>query len=347
MAKTTRTFHAALDEELTATGTVYLNSKANLDAYPDAFDAIYATVMQMSYPSATAELRPLMTESSVVRGRAVKRVVGILTELEETEEFYPRPNGQNYYTRKWGDYGDVAVLRAARTKGHHAFIKGAPGCGKTALVEAAFGPELVTLVGSGDTVLEDFLGSYVPTGVPGEYVWYDGPLIKAAEQGLPFFVDEIGLIDTKVLAGLYGLMDGRGEITNTMNPSKGTIKAAPGFFVISATNPHAPGVRLSEALTSRFTLQVEMTTDWELALKLGVPEKFVTVATNLDRKRQAGGVSWGPQFRELLAARDLAKDYGTAFAVRNMMQMAPEQELDIISEVVTAVFSKEFVAAYI
>ncbi len=66
-------------------------------------------------------------------------------------------------------------------------------------------------------------------------------------------------------------MDGRKSITIPMNPDRGTIKVHENFYVVSATNPNAPGVRLSEAMLSRFQLQVELTTDYALAKKLGVP----------------------------------------------------------------------------
>jgi MoxR-like ATPase len=50
---------------------------------------------------------------------------------------------------------------------------------------------------------------------------------KAAESGGVYFIDEIGLIDPKVLSIVYGLMDGRREITVTANPERGTVKAHP------------------------------------------------------------------------------------------------------------------------
>jgi hypothetical protein len=197
-----------------------------------------------------------------------------------------------------------------------------------------------TILGSGDTEVSDLVGGYVQTP-SGGFLWEDGPLLKAAESGGVLLIDEVGLIDPKVLSIVYGLMDGRQEYNVTANPERGTVKAKPGFFVIAATNPNAPGVRLSEALLSRFTVQAEMTTDWGLARKLGAPTPIVTAAQNLAKKQQSSEVSWAPQMRELLAFRDLAGTFGTKFAIANLLAAAPEIDRPVVADVFTRVFGEE------
>jgi len=255
-------------------------------------------------------------------------------------EHYPRPNGDKYYARDWRGNPDVEVLRKGRTLGHYAFFYGAPGTGKTALAEAAFGDELVTILGSGDTEVSDLVGGYVQT-ITGGFEWIDGPLLIAAEQGRPLLIDEIGLIDPKVLSIVYGLMDGRKEYRVTANPERGTVKAKDGFYIVAATNPNAPGVNISEALLSRFLLHAELTTDWALARKLGVPTQMVTAAQNLDKKQTAEEVSWAPQMRELLAYRDISKEYGSEWAIANLLAQAPEIDRPIVADVFTRVFGIE------
>jgi hypothetical protein len=259
---------------------------------------------------------------------------------------FERPNGDLYYTRKWGEHDDVMVLRRAREFNKYTLLYGEPGCGKTALIEAAFGDDLVTVLGSGDTEVADLIGGYVQTP-SGNYIWEDGPLVRAAEAGAPLLIDEIGLIDTKVLSVVYGLMDGRRELPVTANPERGTVKAKDGFFVIGATNPNAPGVRLSEALLSRFALQVEMTTDWGLARKLGVPTQMVTAAQNLSKKRAASEVSWAPQMRELLDFRDISAMFGSNFAIANLLAASPEIDRPVVSDVFSRVFGEACLPAKI
>ena len=267
-------------------------------------------------------------------------------ETLEGEESYPRPNGDLYYGRKWGDNTDVEVLRKAREASAYVMLYGSPGTGKTAMVEAAFPDDLYTILGSGDTEVSDLVGGYVQTP-SGGFEWVDGVLTRAASEGKVLLIDEIGLIDPKVLSVVYGLMDGRRELVVTANPERGVVKAQEGFYVVSATNPNVAGVRLSEALLSRFAIQAELTTDWNLAKKLGVPQSAVVASQNLAKKMENGETSWSPQMRELLAFRDLTKLFGTKWAVQNLLASAPEIDRPIASDVFTRVFGEAILPAKI
>ena len=272
-----------------------------------------------------------------------KEVIELPTEEERS---YMRPNGEKYYSRNWGEHEDIAVLRDARADEAYVLLYGAPGCGKTALVEGAFGEELLTILGSGDTEVADLVGGYTQNPAGG-WNWTDGPLIQAAEEGRPLLIDEVGLIDPKVLSIVYGLMDGRREYTVTANPERGTVKAKEGFYVIGATNPNAPGVHLSEALLSRFALHVEMTTDWELARKLGVSTKMVTASQNLAKKQSSGEISWSPQFRELLNFKKAEAKWGQRFAIANVLAIAPELDRPIVADIFSRAYGEAILPARI
>lgn len=287
------------------------------------------------------DLNGLLVDQAKVTATTKKKAATVIeADALVGDDRYKRPNGDLYYSRAWGDHNDVMVLRDARATSKYVLLYGAPGCGKTALVEAAFGEGLQTVLGSGDTEVADLVGGYTQTP-SGGFEWVDGPLLKAAEAGEALLIDEIGLIDPKVLSIVYGLMDGRREYTVTANPDRGTVKAKDGFYVIAATNPNAPGVRLSEALLSRFLIHVEMTTDWSLAKKLGVPSQMVTAAQNLAKKQNAGETSWAPQMRELLGYRDIAKQFGTKFAVANLLAAAPEMDRPVVADVFSRTFGEE------
>lgn len=317
--------------------------------FPELSALVYGVAVQHADPtSVPAGLLSLMPDSARAKVRAkigtgtpkvkANKVVNV-SALEGVEK-YARPNGQDYYSRPWGEHSDIEVLRKAREASQYVLLYGAPGTGKTACVEGAFPDDLYTILGSGDTELSDFIGGYVQTP-SGSFEWVDGALVKSAEEGKVLLIDEIGLIDPKVLSAVYGLMDGRKEIAITQNPDRGTVKAKEGFFVIGATNPNAPGVRLSEALLSRFTVQVEMATDWNLAKKLGVPATAVSVAQNLAKKQANGEVMWSPQMRELLAFRDLVGIFGTKFAISNLLASSPEIDRPVVADVFTRVFGEE------
>jgi len=321
--------------------------------HPVVPSALYDLVEQSLSPDAVTRISARVNDAARVKApRAVKEKKAPAmnsAEIKTSEDKFTRPNGEVYFSRKWGEHDDVAALRTARDKGFYSLFYGSPGCGKTALVEAAFCDQpggLFTVLGSGDTEVADLVGGYVQTP-SGGFVWEDGPLIKAAENGGVLLIDEIGLIDTKVLSIVYGLMDGRQEYTVTANPERGTVKAAPGFYVVAATNPNAPGVRLSEALLSRFALHVEMTTDWGLARKLGAPQPIVTAAQNLSKKQASSEVTWAPQMRELLAFRDIDSAFGTKFAIANLLAAAPEIDRPVVSDVLSRIYGEQCMPAKI
>lgn len=318
------------------------------DIYPDLAKLVYGVAIQTldagSVPTGLDSHLPTAGRASLrAKGgnsETKKAKVEVLAEPITGATTYLRPNGREYYARQWGDHTDVEVCRKARENKQFILLYGNPGCGKTALVEASFGEELYTLIGTGDTEVGDFLGGYVQTP-SGGFEWIDGVLTKAVEEGKVLLIDEVGLIDPKVMSLVYGLMDGRDELVITSNPERGVVKAKEGFYVICATNPNAPGVRLSEALLSRCVIQAEMTTDWSLAKKLGVPASATTLAQNLSKKQISGEVSWSPQFRELEAFRDLAKTFGTKWAVANLIATAPEIDRPVVIDVATRVFGEE------
>jgi hypothetical protein len=338
-----------------------------------AVEAVFDLLKEMAYQSGSSS--PELDKVMPVAGRAALRAKstksstsGKVLLLDEDEikaeasaplgeqfisvdtliggEAYERPNGELYYSRKWGEHTDIEVLRKAREANQFVMLYGNPGTGKTAAVEAAFPEELYTILGSGDTEVSDLVGGYVQTP-SGGFEWVDGVLVRAATEGKVLLIDEIGLIDPKVLSIVYGLMDGRKELAVTANPERGIVKAEKGFYVVAATNPNAAGVRLSEALLSRFTIQAEMTTDWARAKELGVPNAAVVAAQNLSKKMENGETSWSPQMRELLAFKKNADLFGTRFAIENLLGCAPEIDRPVAQDVFTRVFGESVLPARI
>jgi len=240
-----------------------------------------------------------------------------------------RPNGESYIPRPLFHLTDVEALRRAREADSPVMLSGFPGCGKTAVVEAAFGDELITANAHGDMEVTDLIGTYTPQP-DGSYEWVDGPLTEAMKSGKVLFVDDITLAPATVLARLYPAMDGRKRITLPEHRSE-TVEAADGFFVVGAHNPGVPGAIFSEPLRSRFIVPITIETDLRMALKMGVESRIVNATAALHKQRASGTISWAPEMRELLAFKRNQQTFGSGFAVNALIGAAPEDTQDTIA----------------
>lgn len=253
---------------------------------------------------------------------------------------YIRPGGQKYLPREMTIDGkriqDVTFVRMTYDERMPVLLYGDPGTGKTALLEAAL-PNLLTIQGTVETEAADFEGSW--TQQPdGTYKWVDGPMLVAMENGWPLLVDEVALIDPRVMAVAYGVMDGRDEVVVTANPERGVVKAHDGFMIFGACNPDVPGAVMSDALLSRFQFHVEVGTDWSLTKKLGIDARIVQVARNLNLKKRDHAITAAPQLRELLTFRDVSTKFGVDLALRNFVSWARAEDRTIVLEAIESVF---------
>ncbi|WP_116051516.1 AAA family ATPase [Amycolatopsis palatopharyngis] len=246
-----------------------------------------------------------------------------------------RPNGQMYHPRKLSGLSDVTALRRLRAAGVSALMYGPPGTGKTSVVEAAF-DDLVTVQGDSDTVTDDFVGSYTQTP-DGRYEFAYGPLVTAMREGRALFIDDATLIPPTVLAVVYPAMDGRRQITIKTHKGE-VVDAAPGFYVVAGHNPGVHGAVLTDALSSRFAAQIHVSTDYDLATQLHIDPKAVRAARNLAARQHRGEIGWSPQLRELIAFNRIADVLGTTAAAGNLVGIAPEEDREVVAEVVRNVF---------
>jgi len=243
-----------------------------------------------------------------------------------------RPNGQKYHPRALAKLPDVEALQRLREAHVAVLLYGPPGTGKTSLIEAAF-PDLITVAGDGDTTVGDLIGEYTQNE-QGGYEFVYGPLVTAMQEGRALLLDDATLISPKVLAALYPAMDGRRQIQVKAHKGE-TITAADGFYVIAGHNPGVHGAVLTEALSSRFSVQIQVGSDYDLAAALKIDRTAVRIARHLAALQTAGDVGWAPQLRELIAFQKIADVLGTETAFANLVGIAPLEDRDTVAEAVS------------
>ncbi|MCX2948972.1 AAA family ATPase [Lentzea sp. NEAU-D7] len=246
-----------------------------------------------------------------------------------------RPNGLTYHPRLLSGMPDVTALHRLREAGVAALLYGPPGTGKTSVIEAAF-PDLLTVQGDGDTTVADFVGEYTQTD-DGRYVFVHGPLVRAMRAGVPLFIDDATLIPPTVLAVVYPAMDGRRQIVVKANGGE-VVDAADGFYVVAGHNPGVHGAILTDALSSRFSAQIHVSTDYDLAAQLKIDKRAVKVARNLATRQARGEIGWAPQLRELIAFQKIAGVLGAEAAAGNLVGIAPEEDRTTVASAVRDAF---------
>ncbi|WP_432104188.1 AAA family ATPase [Streptomyces sp. bgisy091] len=279
----------------------------------------------------TAVISPPGTHAPRAQPTTARTTIPAAATPRQTTGPIRRAGGQLYHPRELADLPDVEALNRLRDADVPVLLYGPPGTGKTSLVEAAF-PDLLTVAGDGDTTVGDLIGEYTQAD-SGGYVFQYGPLVTAMTEGRALLIDDATLISPKVLAALYPAMDGRRQIQVKAHKGE-TIKAEPGFYVVAGHNPGVHGAVLTEALSSRFSVQIQIGTDYDLAKALRIDARVVRVARNLAHRVELGELGWAPQLRELLSYQKTEAVLGTNAALANLVGIAPVEDRDAVADAV-------------
>lgn len=85
---------------------------------------------------------------------------------------------------------------------------------------------------------------------------------------------------------------------------------------------------------------IRVSTDYDLARTLDIEPRAVRVARNLARRQESGEIGWAPQLRELIAFQKVSGVLGPEAAVANLLGIAPEEDRDVVAEVISSVYGR-------
>lgn len=244
-----------------------------------------------------------------------------------------RPNGKIHYpTFRFGQI-DFELLRIAREAGKNVVLSGPPGTGKTSLMEAAYGEDLITFNGSSHTQVSDLMGSWIPniseedeTQAASDSIdwrWEMGPVPLAMAQGTPLFIDDFTQIPPGVLTRIFSAIDGRGVIQLPEYKAGFEVKAEDGFILVAAHNPKAYGAIFDDPMKSRFNIKLTLDSRFEELAdedRLNFSPKSVDLATKLAAKHKADEIDWCPEIRDIENLNDNEELFNTDFALRVLLE---------------------------
>lgn len=269
------------------------------------------------------------------------------TEIDRWE--FPRfpgaeDPGDMYLSRAGlGDYDtDVETicgwLDAPRNVVGAILLLGNPGCGKTALVEAAVTRserEITTVVCTPDHTKDSLFMRFVGegngdpdrNGHPTPFTL--GPIPYAALHGHTLYMDEFMLLVDGVKPLVYPLADGRRFLPEG-NVDGSALEVHPDFRLILSSNPMVRGASLPEPVGSRCastTLTIE--TSGAMLRAMGLDESVVAAWEALGNQNL-----WRPEIREVrLANYWLPLDPGQAVSAF-LPEHCPESQRNQVRNVV-------------
>ena len=154
-------------------------------------------------------------------------------------------------------YNCWEVAEAVIASTPRVLLRGKPGTGKTYHAVTAGltpGQKVYSVTMTEETPAAEIRGHYVPKG--NEFIWVDGPAIRAWREGARLVINEIDRASEDVLSLLYAILDDP-EFAALTLPTNETVRPAEGFSVVATMNGIPQD--LPDALQDRLPVDIEIT----------------------------------------------------------------------------------------
>lgn len=179
-------------------------------------------------------------------------------------------------------------------------LYGPPGTGKTRLASVGH-DNVYSITLTDDMPVAELRGHYIPKG--NEYIWMDGPAIRAWREGARLVLNEIDHASPETRDFLHVILDDMQTARVTL-PTSETVTPADGFHVIATMNGEP--YDLVPAVLDRFPVRIHIDKVNEEALQL-LPDELhdiVRITSDVDdEERRLSLRSWF-EFVHLLSRMD-------------------------------------------
>lgn len=265
-----------------------------------------------------------------------------LAHLIPNRELY----GEQYISRSIGGHTDLEILAHAFKERHNVLLYGPTGSAKTSCVYA-FGAQnglpVVNVPCNGAAEPRLFIGGWTPQA-DGSLDFVAGELLQAVLHGGIIYLDEVNFLPPKISAYIHGLLDKRRVLS--VNDAKGssipsTIQAHKECFIVAAFNPDYHGTRpLNQAFRNRFKYQLSFPYDNEIESELVNSPSLLELANSLRVSVQTGNITTPISTNLLFELEEVNEDLGFDFALNNFLNHFPEDEAQVVREVLVTYAEK-------
>ena len=301
-----------------------------------------------------------------------------LRKATPTDSVVVRPDiavAESYISRTIGDQTDLDLADFCRMTTTNLLLEGPTGPGKTTFAmayAAQAGLPFYAIPSSATADPSSFFGKWIP-GQNGTPEWVDGPVAYIVRNGGVLLITEINMMPAPLAAALFGLLDGRreislldkgGEVIKAHRPFKfnslGTVigqcwcgdvvtdkngDSKPGpecesrwVLLMADCNPGYLGTRpLNAALRNRFGMRLDWDYNVDVEKQLLRSGPLLDAAMSLRTGARQGMYTVEPSTNALQEFERFAVEFGVPFAIDNLTTLWPPNERPAVKQYMVSV----------
>jgi MoxR-like ATPase len=285
-------------------------------------------------------VRPVATSNVKVSAPSFHSVKEVSVS-DEVSSFVPdKKKYEGYVHRDIDGRQDFEYFDWARRNHHNVLLEGPTGAAKTTSVLAyAAANNLPVAMISGSMALEPshFIGS-MTVDEHQNLRWQDGVVTEVVRTGGIILLDEIGMINQKIITPLFPLLQYGTRHLVLLEHRGEKVQAHPDLLIVGTMNPatYAGNSDLSFALRNRFTIQLEWGYDDRVEKALVRSKTLREIATKIRGRESREEIITPTPTNALMEFEVIARDLSLKFAINNFVNRYTNEEGDVVRMIINA-----------